>query len=60
MVRFWNFMGAVGLTYFCYYNLDYYWQWVAKRKAHWIEIEDRKKRAAQRATRLLKEQETPQ
>jgi hypothetical protein len=35
-IRFWNFMGAVGVTYFCFYNYDKYLEWAARRKKEWV------------------------
>jgi hypothetical protein len=35
-IRFWNFMGAVGGTYFCFYNYDKYLEWAAGNKREWV------------------------
>lgn len=38
-IKFWNFMGAVGVTYFCFYNYDKYLEWCSKKKREWVRAD---------------------
>jgi len=54
-IKFWNFMGAVGLTYFCFYNFDKYIEWCGRHKREWDLKNEQRKRATQHASELMKQ-----
>jgi hypothetical protein len=42
-------MGAVGATYFCFYNYDKYLEWAARNKREWVRAVARLRGARERA-----------
>ncbi|KAJ1620604.1 hypothetical protein T492DRAFT_888386 [Pavlovales sp. CCMP2436] len=54
-LSFWNYMGAVGVTYICFYNYDKYLTWLTTTIQERDVNANRISRAKQHASQLLAE-----